>query len=271
MQILKELSKISSAHISNLHILLFTCLLGALLTTSCTNAKLSQGNFKLPVPAAETSPLAQPELYLAPGDILSIEIWGQTELTKQVTIDATGAIYYPFIGKIQAAGHTVEQLQSQLTTKLSRFYVEPQVSIIPFKLKGRKYYVLGEVDQPGKFTLQTSMTVFEAIAAAGGPNQDSGKYVVLLRKKQDTLKFYSIPVKFEDLTNQHLYSMTMQVQANDVLYMPPSNFAATERFMKRLDSILNPILSLESGILYWPSLVSAIEGSSSKEVLIPIQ
>ena len=270
MLILNELSKTLSSRIRSLPLLLLPCLLAALLSLSCSSAKLDQENFTLPAPAADTAPAARPELYLAAGDILSIEVWGQADLTKQVTIDATGAVYYPFIGKIQAAGQTVEQLQTTLTTRLSNFYVEPQLSIIPFKLTGRQYFVLGEVNQPGKFTLQAPMTVLEVLAAAGGPDQDAGKYVVLLRKKQDTLKLYSIPVKFEDLTDQHLYSMTMRVEANDVLYLPPSNFAATERFMKRLDSILNPILAIERGILYWPSLIDAIEGSSG-DVLIPIQ
>ena len=207
------------------------------------------------------------ELRLAAGDSLNIEVWGQDNLTRQVTVDPVGAIHYPLIGTVQAAGLTVDELQAELTKKLTRHYRNPLVTVMPQDLAGQCYYVLGDVNSPGKFVLKAKTAVIEAAAAAGGPTQNAGDYIILLRKRENKLQIISIPLQFQHLNEQHAASVAMQVQASDILYLPPSKISDVEAFMRSLDTILNPLLSIERGIMYWPVFKEALKGSSG-EVLV---
>lgn len=105
---------------------------------------------------------------------------GQDELAKEVTLDSSGNIYFPFIGTLKASGLTIEQLQATITKKLSLYFVAPEVTITPENLAGQQYYILGEVNDPGRFIIQAQTTVLEAVASAGGPTKDGDESVILL-------------------------------------------------------------------------------------------
>ena len=202
-----------------------------------------------------------------------ISVWGQDALTKEVTLDATGNIYYPFIGKIKASGKTIEELQAEMKKKLSRYYTTPDLTITPQNLAGQQYYVLGEISKPGKVAITAPTTVIEAIAEAGGPNEDAGDAVLLLRKQKNSLLIANLPLQYTDLTKNNISSLEMQVRAGDILYLAPSRIANVENFMTRLNNILNPLLALERGIIFWPELIDVFKGTSGEQqqFVVPLQ
>ncbi|WP_339138536.1 MAG: polysaccharide biosynthesis/export family protein [Candidatus Electrothrix sp. GW3-4] len=251
-------------------------IISACILQSCSSIKNSQQSYTLPLPQAaeKASPLsAEPEdITLAAGDVLMINVWGQEALNKEVTLDATGNIYYPFIGKIKASGKTIEELQAEMKEKLSGYYTTPDLTITPQDLAGQQYYVLGEVSKPGKFSIKAETTVLEAISSAGGINNNAGESVLLLRKQKNNLLIKNVPLQYVDVTAENILSVTMRVHTGDILYMPPSTIANIENFATRLNSILSPILSLERGIIFWPELIDVIEGSSEgQEFVVPLQ
>jgi polysaccharide export outer membrane protein len=257
--------------IKALALLLCGCLF--LLPAGCSDKAAEEFSVK-DYPAAlskEAEQVAAPagaeELRLAAGDALNIEVWGQDTLTRQVTVDPSGAIHYPLVGSIQAEGMTVEELQAALTKKLARYYHNPLVTVMPQDLAGQCYYVLGDVNSPGKFVLKAKTAVIEAAAAAGGPTQSAGEHIILLRKTENKLQIVSIPLQFKNLSGKHASALAMQVQARDILYLPPSRISDVESFMRSLDTILNPLLSIERGVMYWPVFKEALKGSSG-EVLV---
>ncbi|MCI5147397.1 MAG: polysaccharide export protein, partial [Candidatus Electrothrix sp. AR3] len=174
------------------------------------------------------------EVQLAAGDTVNIKVWGQEDLNEQMTLDLKGNIYYPLIGKVKAQGLTLAQLQSRLVKKLSVYYVTPQVTVIPVNLAGQHYYILGEVNNPGKFTLKAQTSVLEATAVAGGPNDDAGDMLVLFRKQKKKLQMISLPLQLDGFAKKNMASAAMEIQANDILFLPPSTIASVEKFMKRL-------------------------------------
>jgi polysaccharide export outer membrane protein len=65
---------------------------------------------------------------LGPGDILRVSVYDNPDLSQEVTIDADGAFSYPLIGRVQAAGLPVRQLESLLAKRFADGYlVSPQV------------------------------------------------------------------------------------------------------------------------------------------------
>ena len=243
---------------------------------SCSTTEVSNKSYTIPLHQSQASsfPTAvQPEeIKLTPGDVLMISVWGQDALTKEVTLDSTGNIYYPFIGKIKASGQTIAEVQAEMKEKLSLYYNTPELTIIPQNLAGQQYYVLGEVSKPGNFRIKSQLNIISAISSAGGLNKNAGETVLLLRKQKDNLLVAGIPVQYTDVTEENILSMTMTIRAGDILYMPPSRVANIENFMTRLNSILAPILSIERAIIFWPQLVDALEGASEEtQFVIPLQ
>ncbi len=221
----------------------------------------------MPSSAKELAAADNRELRLAAGDKLTIEVWGQDSLTKQVTVDRSGAVHYPLIGAVQAQGLTLEELRAALTQKLSAYYVKPQVTVMPFDLAGQCYYVLGDVTNPGKLSLNAKTAVIEAAAAAGGPTKSAGEFIILLRKAKDRIQVVSIPLGFQNLGEENAASAAMLVQSGDILFLPPSRMSDVESFMRSLDSILSPLLAVERGVMYWPVFKQALEGTSG-EILV---
>lgn len=86
-------------------------------------------------------------------------------------------------------------------------------------------YVVGAVQRPGGFLLQNDlerMTMLKMLSLAGGTtNTAKTKNAVILRKNADTGKRDQVPVDLKKV--MHLKSDDVQLQANDILFVPDSN------------------------------------------------
>ena len=101
-------------------------------------------------------------------DVLEVNVWKETELTKQVPVRSDGKISLPLVGELQAAGKTPVQLEDEITNRLRNFITEPAVTVMVLKINSLKFNVMGEVIRPGSYALSTTTTIVDAIATAGG-------------------------------------------------------------------------------------------------------
>jgi polysaccharide biosynthesis/export protein len=117
---------------------------------------------------------------LGPGDMLRVGIYDNPDLSQEVTIEADGAFSYPLIGRVQAAGLSVRQLEGLLAKRFADGYlVSPQVAVTVTQHKSQQVYVMGAVSKPGPYPLQRQTTLLEALSAAGGTTPDAGFEVIL--------------------------------------------------------------------------------------------
>jgi polysaccharide biosynthesis/export protein len=125
----------------------------------------------------QTSPMGYT---LGPGDVLRVNVYDNPDLSQEVTIEADGAFSYPLIGRVQAAGLPVRQLEGLLAKRFAEGYlVSPQVAVTVTQHKSQQVYVMGAVSKPGPYPLQRQTTLLEALSAAGGPTPEAGFEVVL--------------------------------------------------------------------------------------------
>lgn len=115
--------------------------------------------------------LAQAQEYrLDKGDLITVNFWQQPDLKTQTRIDNEGKIDLPVIGRIAAAGLSVDQLRRNIVDKISVYNSKiTQVAIEINEYGSRKYFITGAVTAPGKYTFNKVPTIWEAILEAGGP------------------------------------------------------------------------------------------------------
>ena len=121
-----------------------------------------------PATPAAAQPASTPQTYkLAPGDRLSVVVFGQTELSGDMLIDLTGNIRLPFVGPIEVANLTLSECHQQIVDRLAdgilnRPSVNVQISELP------PIFILGDVRTAGAHPFKFGMNVKMAVAIAGG-------------------------------------------------------------------------------------------------------
>ncbi|RME84599.1 MAG: hypothetical protein D6785_05350, partial [Planctomycetota bacterium] len=123
------------------------------------------------------------ETVIQKGDKLNILVIGSGQPIQTYRVSQDGYILIAEIGKIPAAGKTVDTLEKILQKKYVVRYPNSKVAvtITPAVEAGRTIYVLGEVRNPGVFNIKTSISIVKAIAMAGGltPKADARRIRVI--------------------------------------------------------------------------------------------
>jgi polysaccharide export outer membrane protein len=101
-------------------------------------------------------------------DVLAINVWKETDISRSVPVRSDGKISLPLVGELVAAGQTPLQLEKDIAGRLRSYITDPQVTVIVQQINSQKYNILGQVNKPGSYPLIATITVMDAIATAGG-------------------------------------------------------------------------------------------------------
>lgn len=148
---------------------------------------VQNGHAATDLPAARNG-----EYRIGEGDLISIFVFDQPELaiptgadtlTTGFLVRSDGNLTFPFIGTVEARGRTVEDLRLELVRRLAEFFPNPQVDVRVADFNSQKIVVGGEVSQPNTQFVQTSsLTLLEAINAAGGLTEDADTRSITVRR-----------------------------------------------------------------------------------------
>jgi len=152
----------------------------------------------------------QSEAYrLGPGEKIAISVFGEDDLSVNVTLADDGVLKYPFLGDIRVSGLSIPELERTIADGLRGDYlINPEVTVTIQQF--RPFFLNGEVNQPGSYEYQPGLTVEKALALAGGltPRAARGK-IEVRRANSDS---------FEKV------GMDDPVHAGDVVNVPQSFF-----------------------------------------------
>lgn len=155
-----------------------------------------------------TAPLSFGELNvyrLGPGDLISISVYDEPDLSLDLRIGLSGNVSYPLLGDIAVAGLSPKDLEQKLLQKLKGPYlIDPSVSVSIVEY--RPFYVTGEVQRPGSYSFHPGLTIDKAISIAGGFTERASKsriYVVhdLTSPKQGSSNIVKERVEFTDVVS----------------------------------------------------------------------
>lgn len=130
---------------------------------------------------------AGPNYVIGPEDVLDIDVFNVPELKRTARVSNDGMIGLALIGRVKAAGFTVDQLREQLETKYGETYLhDPQISIFVTDFRAQSVSVIGAVEKPGIYQLTAPRTLIEILSMAGGlakrTTAPAGRTLIITRK-----------------------------------------------------------------------------------------
>jgi polysaccharide export outer membrane protein len=166
---------------------------------------------------------------LGPGDVIRILVFQNPDLTLDTRVSESGTIHYPLIGNVKVGGLPLGEASRVIASELKEggFVQQPQVNILLLEVQGNQVSVLGEVNRPGRFPLETFNTrLSEMLAIAGGinssigPNGGGSDVVIVsgMRNGEPFRKEIDIPSLFLDNQPEN----DIIVSGGDVIYVPPA-------------------------------------------------
>jgi len=122
------------------------------------------------------------EYLLNPGDIVKITVFNRPELSAEARVSESGAIGFPLIGSVPVRGLTLSGVERKISQMLKDggFVLNPQVNVLLTLSVGNQVAVLGEVNKPGRYSIEgAGGHVSGMLAMAGGISATGADTVVL--------------------------------------------------------------------------------------------
>ncbi len=96
---------------------------------------------------------------IGPGDVLSIQVRHEPDISRIGPVRPDGRISLPLIGEVEAQGSTTVQLRSRIAEKLQAYVSHPDVAVIVQEVRSPTFNVVGQVVRPGAYTLLKPLSV----------------------------------------------------------------------------------------------------------------
>ena len=166
-----------------------------------------------------------PNYLIGPGDEIIVMLWGETQFRQVLTVDREGFVFIPEIGQVFVNGLNLNLLESKLFRVFSQSYasLNPQgrtpttfLDVSLGNLRPLRIQVLGEVAQPGAYTVSPSASLFSALYYFNGPTtRGSLRDIQLIRggKKIASIDFYDYLLTGKKPKDRKL-------QLDDVIFIP---------------------------------------------------
>ncbi|HEY0544306.1 MAG TPA: polysaccharide biosynthesis/export family protein [Pyrinomonadaceae bacterium] len=176
---------------------------------------------------------------LGPEDVISVSVFGQPNYSKaNIIVPPDGRISYPLIPDgIFVGGKTTIQIQDELAKKLDEYIIDPKVTVSLDQAKSARYSVLGDVGQPGIKTLTRRVSVYEAIAEAGGVLNTGDKSKVFILRRQTDGNLRPIFVNIKDIERGRAKEMAYLIPGDQVVV--PGNRLKTYQQVIGFASVLS--------------------------------
>jgi protein involved in polysaccharide export with SLBB domain len=193
-------------------------------------------------------------------DVLSVVIWNHPELSVSasqtdilssagtsiksnfssapqgngIIVDASGKIFFPFVGDVFVSGKTTGQVEKILAKSLSRYIRNPQLAVRVIGYNSQRVNVIGEVKTPGTQALTgRPMSLLDALSAAGGidTNIADAGHMYVFRNDMGRISVYWLNGRSPQAL---LLAQRFRLANNDIVYVAPSTLPSWNRILAQL-------------------------------------
>jgi polysaccharide export outer membrane protein len=181
---------------------------------------------------------------LRKGDSFDLDFQLSPEFNQTLVVGPDGFVTLREAGSLHAEGQTIPELTENVTTAYAKILHNPVISV-GLKDFDKPYFIAsGEVTKPGKYDLRGPLTVTQAVAIAGGFNENAKhSQVVLFRPTQDGV-FEAKLVNVKKLLASRNLSEDVFLEPGDMLYVPKSAYSKIRPFIPTasMGAFYNPAL-----------------------------
>jgi polysaccharide export outer membrane protein len=156
---------------------------------------------------------------LQPGDLLTVNVWKETDLQSEVLIRPDGGISFALAGDMQAAGLTTDQLRQELETRVRKLVPDAVVTVSVKSPNGNRIFVIGKVNHPGDFPLLRPIDVMQAISMAGGLTPfASNNHIRILHREGGKISSYRF--RYDQVAKGEHLQQNFLLQSGDTVIVP---------------------------------------------------
>ena len=186
---------------------------------------------------------------IGPRDVLAIKVFNRRQLSGEYRVETDGAFSFPLIGRIDAAGLTVQGLEEALEARLAAGYFrKPDVTVSVASYQSRRVFVVGEVRNPGAYPLAAEESFIEVLARAGSVLPWASEDAVIVRADaRSSSTGPRLPREHPDAETVRVdlraledgdFALNVMLRAGDTIFVPRAAVAAPVVFV--FGAVRNP-------------------------------
>jgi polysaccharide biosynthesis/export protein len=170
----------------------------------------------LGIPAGAAQGAAETDYIIGSGDVLIVSVWKDESLTREVTVLPDGTISFPLVGEVEASGKTVKELKTNIEDRIKRYVPDPVLSVAVKNVNSMFIYVIGRVNLPGRYVLNSRVNVLQGLAMAGGLNPfANNNSIKIIRSDGGILNF-----RYNDVAKGKHLEQNILLKRGDVILVP---------------------------------------------------
>jgi polysaccharide export outer membrane protein len=181
---------------------------------------------KSPYPPAP--PLAASPDYnyvVGPGDLVSISVWRNPELSMSVPVRPDGKITGPLVEDLPVIGKDSTTIAREMEKVLSKYVRDPIVTVVVTNFVGpysEQIRVIGQATRPQALAYRQNMTLLDVMIQVGGITDFADGNAASIFRSSEGKKQYNVRLK--DLLRRGDVSANVEMKPGDVLIIPQSWF-----------------------------------------------
>jgi polysaccharide biosynthesis/export protein len=173
-----------------------------------------------PPTATESKPPAAPHIdpkayVIGPEDVISVNVWREPANSGQFVVRPDGRIAIPLVGEVQAGGMTPEQLSAAIAEGLQKVMTHPEVTVGVERVNSKRYFIQGEINRPGAYSLAVPTSVLEALVNAGGFRDFANTKKIVILRGTERLKF-----NYHEVSKGKNMEQNIPLQPGDQIIVP---------------------------------------------------
>ena len=163
---------------------------------------------------------ARPEPVLGVGDMVKMTVYQNPDLSVEARVSENGQINVPLVGPVTIGGLSVPQAQERIEKLLrdGKFVIKPQVTLQTTQIRSSQISILGQVNKPGRFPIETvASRVSEMIAQAGGVLPTGADVVTLVGNRDG--KPVKLDIDLPAILQSGRADLDVTVENGDIIYV----------------------------------------------------
>jgi polysaccharide biosynthesis/export protein len=157
-----------------------------------------------------------PDYTIGPGDQIDLRVWGQINFSQRLTVDRSGDIFIPQVGRISVSGLPYSRLQEAIRSGFCRVFTNFDLNVNMAQLRSIQIFVAGQARQPGTYTVSSLSSLVNALFAAGGPSSHGSMRSIQLKRGSSVAATFDL----YDLLLSGDKSKDVFLQPGDVIFIP---------------------------------------------------